>query len=182
MARTVDHISARAGEGRLILGIGSGWFERDFDEYGYEFGTAGGRLDALERDLGVIKARWARLNPAPTREIPILIGGGGEKKTLRLVARYADACNLFGSSVADVKHKLEVLRGHCDAEGRDYDAITKTIIGRLNPDDPAAFLREMEQYHALGIGLVELAPAMPDPAGYVGMLGQNIVRHLAEIG
>ena len=76
---------------------------------------------------------------------PILIGGGGEKKTLRLVARYADACNLFGSSVADVKHKLEVLRGHCDAEGRDYDAITKTIIGRLDAGDPAAFLREMEQ-------------------------------------
>jgi len=75
-----------------------------------------------------------------------------------------------------------VLRGHCDAEGRDYGAITKTIIGRLNPDDPAAFLREMEQYRALGIDLVEVAPAMPDPAGYVGMLGEKIVRPLAEIG
>jgi hypothetical protein len=123
--------------------------------------------------------------PLQTPRPPILIGGGGEKKTLRLVARYADACNLFGSSVADVKHKLEVLRAHCDAEGRDYDAITKTIIGRLNTGDPAAFLHEMEQYHALGIDLVELAPAMPDPAGYVAMLGEKghkIVRHLAELG
>jgi hypothetical protein len=84
--------------------------------------------------------------------------------------------------VADVRHKLEVLRGHCDTEGRDYDAIEKTIIGRLNPDDPAAFFREMEEYAALGVDLVELAPAMPDPVGYVTMLGDKIVGPLSEIG
>jgi probable F420-dependent oxidoreductase len=120
MARTVDHIS----DGRLILGIGSGWFEKDYDEYGYEFGTAGGRLDDLAEALPRIESRLGKLNPAPARHIPVLIGGGGEKKTLRLVARYADACNLFPGP--DLARKLDVLRAHCDAEGRDYESITKT--------------------------------------------------------
>lgn len=122
MARTVDHIS----NGRLIFGIGSGWFERDYDEYGYEFGTAPGRLQNLKRDLPVIKERWSKLNPAPTRDIPILIGGGGEKVTLRLVAMHAHMWHYFGSPES-MAPKLEILRGHCEAVGRDFEEIEKSV-------------------------------------------------------
>ena len=121
MARTVDHISG----GRLILGIGSGWFERDFDEYGYEFGTPGGRLDALARDLPLVRARWERLNPPPTRDIPVLIGGGGERKTLRIVAEQADIWHGFGSPET-IAHKHAVLDEWCRRIGRDPAEIVRS--------------------------------------------------------
>jgi probable F420-dependent oxidoreductase len=114
MARTVDHIS----DGRLILSIGSGWFEKDYDEYGYEFGTVGGRLDDLAGALPRIESRMAKLNPAPTRKIPVLIGGGGEKKTLRLVARHADIWHSFGDKET-IKRKVAILGQHCADIGRD---------------------------------------------------------------
>jgi probable F420-dependent oxidoreductase len=128
MARTVDHIS----DGRLILGIGSGWFEKDYDEYGYEFGTAGSRLDDLGRSLPRIKARWGKLNPAPTRSIPVLIGGGGEKKTLRMVAEYADIWHGFGD-VDTIRHKHEVLDEWCVQIGRDPGEIERSCGVRGDP-------------------------------------------------
>lgn len=118
MARTLDHISG----GRFIFGTGAGWFERDYDEYGYEFGTPGTRLNALAEALPRIEARWAKLNPAPTRDIPILIGGKGEKKTLRIVAQHADIWHSFVTP-EELKHKLEVLAEHGEAVGRDVSQI-----------------------------------------------------------
>lgn len=122
MARTVDHMSG----GRLVFGIGSGWFEKDYTEYGYEFGTAGGRLNVLAESLPRIEDRWAKLNPAPTRKIPVLIGGGGEKKTLKLVAQHADIWHSF-SDVDTLKHKLGVLEGHCADLGRSRDEIEISV-------------------------------------------------------
>jgi probable F420-dependent oxidoreductase len=113
MARTVDQISG----GRLILGIGAGWFERDYLEYGYEFGTPGSRLGDLRRALPRIEQRLGKLNPSPARDIPVLIGGGGETKTLRYTAEYADIWHGFGSPEV-IRHKNEVLDAHCAAIGR----------------------------------------------------------------
>ncbi len=129
MARTVDNIS----DGRLILGIGSGWFQRDYDEYGYEFGTAGSRLDVLAQALPRIQRRWARLNPAPTRRIPVLIGGGGERKTLRLVARYADIWHSFGD-VGTLRHKSAILAERCAEVGRDPGEIERSVGVQGEPD------------------------------------------------
>jgi probable F420-dependent oxidoreductase len=122
MARTVDHISG----GRLIFGIGAGWFQKDFDEYGYEFGDAPYRLRLLRDALPRIERRLQRLNPPPTRDLPILIGGGGERVTLRLVARHADIWNGFGDP-DQVRHKCQVIDGWCAKEGRDPAAIERSV-------------------------------------------------------
>jgi alkanesulfonate monooxygenase SsuD/methylene tetrahydromethanopterin reductase-like flavin-dependent oxidoreductase (luciferase family) len=105
--------------GRLILGIGAGWFERDYSEYGYEFGTGGELLADLERSLEIIRHRWEVDVPSPVRNpIPILIGGGGEKKTLRIAARYANMTHTFGDSETFAR-KMRVLDNWCAEIGRN---------------------------------------------------------------
>lgn len=149
MARTIDHIS----HGRLIFGIGAGWFERDYREYGYDFGTAPSRLKDLGQSLPVIKQRWQQLNPPPVRDpIPILIGGGGEKVTLRLVAQHADLWNSFGPPET-YKHKNEVLTNWCHELGRDPSTIERTVLVRQNElDQLDAFVDAGATHIILGMG------------------------------
>lgn len=123
MARTVDHISG----GRLILGIGAGWFEKDYDQFGYEFGTAGSRIADLASALPRIKARLAAGNPAPTRDIPVLIGGGGERKTLRVVAEHADVWHSFGD-LDTLTRKSAILDEHGTAVGRDTSSLVERSV------------------------------------------------------
>src|ERR1700730_2777612 len=194
LAKIVTTLDVLSG-GRAMLGIGAAWYEREHRALGVPYPPVAERFERLEETIKICEQMWSdndgpyegkhyQLAEAVCRpRPPTRIGGAGKKKTVRLVAKSADACNLFASSTADVSHKLDVLRAHCDAEGRDYDAIEKTIIGRVDPSgDVSEFLGEMEEYAKLGIDLVEVAPAMPDPARFVTLLGEKVVRPLAEIG
>jgi probable F420-dependent oxidoreductase len=127
MARTIDHLSV----GRFVLGIGSGWFERDYREYGYEFGTAPSRLRELAAALPVIMQRFDRLEPPPRGRLPIMIGGSGERVTLRLVAEHADAWNTFGPPENFAK-KSRVLDEWCERLGRNPRQIERTVGINVN--------------------------------------------------
>ncbi len=155
MARTVDHIA----DGRLILGIGSGWKRKDYDEYGYEFGTAGSRLDDLAAALPRMKSRLAKLNPPPTREIPILVGGGGEKKTLPLVAAYADIWHSFADHDS-YPHKAQILDRYCADAGRDPATIERSA--GVPERDIGAMLGEAAALVDLGVTLLTVGLNGPD--------------------
>jgi len=155
MARTVDHISG----GRLILGIGSGWMRRDYDEYGYEFGTAGSRLADLALALPRVESRLAALNPAPIRKIPILIGGNGERKTLRLVAQHADIWHGF-TNAATYPGKSDALARHCADNGRDPGTVERSsgVEGR----DIDTVVSNAEALARLGVTLMTVGCDGPD--------------------
>ncbi len=136
MARTVDHIS----EGRLILGLGSGWYEKDYTVYGYEYGTVKSRMDLFEQNLVRIESRLTQLVPPPVRKIPILVGGVGVKRTLPIVAKHADIWHTFASPSEFVR-KNAILKDLVAAAGRDDTEVERAVhwIGR---DDADALLAE----------------------------------------
>jgi probable F420-dependent oxidoreductase len=151
MARTIDHISG----GRFILGLGAGWYERDYVEYGYEFPPTPERLRILRRDVSVIRARLGRLNPPPLRRMPILIGGEGERVTLRIVAEHADIWHSYASPVG-LRRKTEILARWCADVGRDPAEIevATAISARLDA-------RRADELVDLGVSLFVIEYAAP---------------------
>ncbi len=149
MAKTLDHIS----NGRAMLGIGAGWFERDYEEYNYDLGTPGSRLAALDAALPIIKHRWETDVPRPLHKIPILIGGGGEKKTLRLTAQYADIWHGFGDP-GTLRHKMEVLDNWCKEVGRNPAEIERSTTTNIDATDEQrdVLLRQGLTHLIVGMG------------------------------
>ncbi len=191
---TLDRLS----RGRAMLGIGAAWYGREHEGLGVPFPSTSERFERLEEALQACLRMWAEddtpydgthyrlaepVNVPPAYRRPrVMIGGSGERKTLRLVARYAQACNLFGEAPDVVAHKLDVLRGHCDDAGTDYDAIEKTMITTVDPAaDPDAFLRDMAPYAGLGITLVTTVPASDDPVAWTTDVVEKVVPRLAEV-
>ena len=193
---TLDILSA----GRARLGIGASWYEREQRGLGVPVVPMAERFERLEETLQIVLQMWSdnngtydgkhyqlteTLNSPPNLTTPhpmIMIGGGGEKKTLRLVAKYGDACNIFATSPDEVEKKLTILRTHCETEGRDYDDIIKTaVVTRPALADVDAWLAEVEAIAALGITEVM---TMPDrhPVEFMTAVAEKIVPRLSSIG
>jgi F420-dependent oxidoreductase-like protein len=194
---TLDVLSS----GRAQLGIGAAWYEREHLALGVPFPPVAERFERLEETLQICLQMWSDDNgpfdgkhyqlaetlceprPISAPHPPILIGGGGERKTLKLVARYADACNLFAFDLGETSRKIDVLRAHCETEGRDFDAINKTVLYVGDAlGDVDRFLHDIEQYAALGVSLVDFAPPQGDPVAFVERVGTELIPRLADIG
>jgi F420-dependent oxidoreductase-like protein len=193
---TLDVLS----EGRAFLGIGAAWYEREHLALGVPYPPLKERFERLEETLQIVRQMWSdddgpfegthyRLaetlcHPAPLQSPrpPILIGGGGERKTLRFVAQYGDACNLFDAGAEGLAHKIDVLRGHCADVGRDPAELDITITSDLPVgSDPDAFLERMRTYAGLGVGQVWLGLPPEDPAGYVEWATTAVLPELAKL-
>ena len=205
LAKIVSTVDVLSG-GRAVLGIGAAWFGREHAAYGVPFPSLAERFERLEEALQISHQMWSdddgpyegthyRLaetinSPRPlTRpHPPIMIGGAGEKKTLRLVARYADACNLFArpdTGPAAIRAKFDVLAAHCVREGTDYDRIRKTILwtGPLQTTAAggAAFVDQMHGYAEVGVDEVHVMPFTADPVAFVDGLGEHVVPQLSAL-
>jgi len=197
LAKIVTTLDVLSG-GRAALGIGAAWFEREHHGLGVPYPATGERFDRLEETLRICGQMWDPDNngpfegkyyqlaetlcaPQPLHRPKVLIGGGGEKRTLRLVARYGDACNLFASGTEEVAHKLDVLRRHCDDVGTDYERIRKTVLA--GSPDPAAlddFVRQMSGYADLGVHTAIVMPPGGSPAAWVDRVAP-VVPQLADL-
>jgi len=189
---TLDVLSA----GRGVLGIGAAWNDEESSGLGLQFPPTAERFERLEETLQICRQMWSSsdasydgthyqlgrtLNSPPPISQPrprIMIGGTGERKTLRLVAKYADACNLFPGP--DVAHKLDVLRGHCETERRDYDSIEKTttMSGDLS-NGPDAFIEQLRPLHELGFSAAHLYVPGREPLETVELLGAKVIPEIS---
>ena len=200
LAKTVTTLDRLSG-GRAMLGIGAGWYEREHHGLGVPFPPTAERFERLEETLQICLQMWSDDNgpydgahfrlaetisvPPPLAQPhpPIMIGGAGEKKTLRMVAQYAQACNIFGLSPEVMAHKLTVLRDHCGAVGTDYAAIRKTMI--FESFDPLldvdAFVTLMGEYAALGIELVTVMVHGEDPVAWTEQVCSDVLPALRQL-
>jgi F420-dependent oxidoreductase-like protein len=198
LAKTISTLDVLSG-GRAWLGVGAAWNDEESVALGIPFPPVAERFERLEETLQVCLKMWSDddsphagkhfqltrpLNaPQNLTRPPIMIGGGGEKKTLRLVAKYAQACNLFPGP--DLAHKLDVLREHCEREGRDYDEITKTAYFGFDPGDDGknvgSILAELERLASLGIqevigSCVDVSKIRP-----LEILGTQVISQVADL-
>lgn len=199
LAKTVTTLDVVSG-GRAELGIGAAWYEREHLGLGVLFPPVAERFERLEEAIQVCLQMWSDNNgpyhgkhywleetlcvPAPV-SVPrprILIGGSGERKTLRLVATYADACNIFGSP-DEVAHKLDVLRRHCDAVGRDPAEIEVTAsLGAVSPDtDAEAVVRQAEAFAAVGVHTVMVGAVGDEPARWLEETLAQAIPKLSQV-
>jgi F420-dependent oxidoreductase-like protein len=200
LAKAVSTLDVLSG-GRAMLGIGAAWNEEEASGLGFPFPPLAERFERLEEALQIILQMWSdddgpyqghhyhlerTLNsPQPLQRPhpPILIGGSGERKTLRLVAQYADACNLFGSP--DVGHKLNVLRSHCERLGRDYDSIEKTVITTFdvgeNGEGSAELLARLREFAALGFDEVHGTLRHVSRIAPIEAIGREVIPAITDL-
>jgi F420-dependent oxidoreductase-like protein len=206
LAKIVSTLDVLSG-GRAALGIGAAWYEREHAAYGVPFPPLKERFERLEETLQIVHQMWSTddgpyagrhyqlaetiCSPQPLRRPrpPIMVGGAGEKKTLRLLAKYADAGNLFAgphSSPEAVAAKLDVLAAHCEREGTDYERIRKSVLWAAPVDVSSRggreFAERLAPYAAAGVTDVHVMPWDGDPVGFVEGLGAHVVPRLADLG
>jgi F420-dependent oxidoreductase-like protein len=199
LAKTVTTLDVLSG-GRAELGLGAAWYEREHRGLGVTFPPLRERYERLEETIQICFQMWSDDNgsyegkhyhlaetlcsPAPVSEPRprLLIGGGGERKTLRLVAQYADASNIIGD-VDVVRHKVEVLQRHCAEVGRDPEAIEVTaLIGVPDDASPDAIVREAEAFSEAGVNAIVIRSAGPDPVRWLQETWAPVVPRLKSVG